>query len=139
MLGVQGSSLLRQQPNEPRVRGLLLHAGGSLSVHRREQQHQQEALYPGETGVFSSGEQCDVQFPPPDGEGLGAGVAEGLVRDPRERASGAVHLRSSTGREGPAQPPPDRVRSVSPRGQRPPGPTPRLQDLPEPPGPVLQR
>lgn len=50
-----------------------------------------------ETGLPGGGEQRYLQLPAPHGEGGRAGLAEGVVRHPRERAAGALHLRRSAG------------------------------------------
>lgn len=60
----------------------------------------QFCLSPVEAGVPGGREQCDLLLSPPHGERSRAGLAEGLVRRPRQRAAGALHLRGPAGTTG---------------------------------------
>ncbi|CAM4705272.1 unnamed protein product [Caretta caretta] len=70
-------------------------------------------LHPREAGVGGGRAQRCLQLPALHGAGR-QGLAQRLVRRSGERAPGAVRLWGPPGREGPAQPPADRLRGDGP-------------------------
>ncbi|XP_074978720.1 FYVE, RhoGEF and PH domain-containing protein 1 isoform X2 [Caretta caretta] len=109
MLRVPGPAALRQQPAQPGLWGLLCRAARPPRAPRPPPA---SPLHP-RAGVGGGRAQRCLQLPALHGAGR-QGLAQRLVRRSGERAPGAVRLWGPPGREGPAQPPADRLRGDGP-------------------------